>query len=272
MEDVKGKTALITGGAGGIGRGMALAFARAGISVVMLDIEKEGMRNVAEEVRALGVEAIEEIVDLANASAVEACAASVRQRIGQPDILCANAGVMVRKNLLDSKSDDWQWLFGVNVFGLVNTLRAFLPGMIEGGGERHVMITASMAALRGSSVAGSTLYSSSKAAVMSIGEALRRELPPNVALTLLCPGGVATGLWNAERYRPDQQGNASSPASEQRKQLGLGNDVMDPMEVGRLTVAALRDKRPYIMTHPHQWRDVEPWHRGIENAFREAAR
>ena len=272
MENLAGRTALITGAASGIGRGLALSLAREGVRLALVDIDAASLRIVAAEIRALGVAAFEAAADLADATAVDSALGVLRSQAGVPDILCANAGVMIRKNVVDTTPEDWQWLYGVNVFGLVNTLRAALPGMIEAGGGRHVAITASIASLRGPSVPGSALYSSSKAAVMSIGEGLRRELPANIGVTLLCPGGVATGLWNGERHRPGRLGSAAPPASAQRKELNLANDQLDPLEVGHLAVEAIRAGRPYVMTHPHQWRDVESWQRGIEQAFRDAER
>ncbi len=270
MQAVAGKTALITGGASGIGRGMAFAFAREGMRVVIADVEEAPARSTAAELTAMGIEAVAEVVDVSNAPAVHGLASRLAERFGPPHILCPNAGVLVRKPLLESSAEDWQWLFGVNVFGLVNTLHAFLPAMIAAGDERQVVITASMASLRFSPVAGTSLYSGSKHAVLGIAESLRRELPASIALSVLCPGGVASGLWEAERNRPGGHVPGRAPDAAERRSQGLGNDVLDPMEVGRQVLAGLRDRRPHIITHPHQWDGVEATHRIIADAFRAA--
>jgi NAD(P)-dependent dehydrogenase (short-subunit alcohol dehydrogenase family) len=261
---------VVTGGASGIGYGIAAAFAREGHRVVIADIEQARAEAAAAELRAGGAGASAERVDVADAGDVERLARAIVQRDGAPGILCVNAGVLVRKPLLESTPDDWRWLYGVNVFGGVNTLRAFLPAMIAGGGG-HVVVTASMASLRGASVVGSSLYTSSKWALLALADGLSQEVETqNIRFTFVCPGGVATGLWQAERNRPGHQAPGAPPSAADRSRDGLGDDVLEPLEVGRLVVAGVRNGRRYIITHPHQWPAVEKWQQGIAAAFAEA--
>lgn len=251
MQIRRGMTAVVTGAASGIGRGIALAVARRGMNVALADVDDEDGAAALGEVRTHGVDAIYVHTDVRDVDAMHALAAAVRERFGDTHLLCNNAGFMVGGPLAASTPEQWRDLLDVNVLGVVNGLLAFLPSMSAQQGERHVVNTASMSALR--VFPETSAYVASKFAVLGLTEVLAAERAAHgCGVSALCPAGVATRLAARQlQARPDAPRQA----------------LMDPLEVGRRVVAGVEADAMYIVTHPEFLDAVRERHRRIEAAF-----
>ena len=195
MDSLSGKVAVITGGGSGIGRSISLALADAGVHLVLADIHSAGAEAVAQDAEQRGVRAIAIACDVSNRDQVEELAERAYAEFGVVDILCNNAGVSWRphRSILDVTLNDWKFIFGINLFGVVNGLDAFLPRMRRQPGKKHIVNTASIGGLI--PLEGWTVYSSSKAAVIALSEAMANELAPyGFGVTILCPGIIPTNL------------------------------------------------------------------------------
>ncbi|HEX3566435.1 MAG TPA: SDR family NAD(P)-dependent oxidoreductase [Acidimicrobiales bacterium] len=269
MDQFEGRCAVVTGGASGIGLAMAAAFAGEGMRVVIADRDDETAAGAAEELASSGADVMAAHVDVADPNSVETLRHAVSERFGPVHLLCNNAGVAARRPLVETTPEDWEWIFGVNVFGVVNGLRAFLPGMIRETGERHVVNTGSMSSLRVGVMGSQTMYTASKFALLGLSEALRQELDPHgIGLTVLLPGPVATDLARtSELGRPygvaPPEGNGGPSSASGRAPA----DWMDPAEVGPLVVQAIRENRPFAVTHPRFWPQVAAAQQSVADAF-----
>jgi NAD(P)-dependent dehydrogenase (short-subunit alcohol dehydrogenase family) len=195
VNELKGKVAVVTGGGNGIGRSIALALARRGTHVVVADIQHGPAAAVAEEVRATGVRALAVTGDVAKHADIVTLADQAYAEFGAVDILCNNAGISWRpyRSILDATLDDWRFMLGINLWGVIHGLDVFLPRMRKQSGPKHVVNTASLGGLV--PLEGHSIYSSSKAAVIGLSEAIAGELAPHgFGVTILCPGSVPTKL------------------------------------------------------------------------------
>ena len=256
MEDLAGKVALVTGAGSGIGRGVALACAAAGMDVVLADVEAGTAAAVAAEVERLEVRALAVELDVRDAAAYEALAAQVYEEFGELNLLVNNAGVLTAGPVSQATAADWEWTFGVNLFGVIHGVNAFLPRLRAQAGPAHIVITASMAGLRLNDIVPLGVYSSSKHAVLAYAESLHDELAAEgIGVSTLCPGGVRTLIGSAERNRPAEYGG---PTEEEAFGFGgTGNSsVMDPEEVGRIVLSGVQHNRRLILSHPELRRQV----------------
>jgi NAD(P)-dependent dehydrogenase (short-subunit alcohol dehydrogenase family) len=257
MKDVAGKVAVITGAASGIGRGMAEAFTAAGMKVVLSDIEKVALESTAVALRATGADVHTVVADVSKAEQVNALAEQTIKKYGAVHVLCNNAGISTTGSAAWSSTlDDWNWVLGVNLMGVVHGVRAFIPIMIAQGSEAHVVNTASLAGLL---CGENTLYAVTKAAVVALSEGIFVDLQrqgSKTKISVLCPGYVDTNIMNAARNRPPELGEASAPPSGViadtfrdwfAEQLKGG---LDPRAVGDQVLASIREERFYILTHP----------------------
>jgi NAD(P)-dependent dehydrogenase (short-subunit alcohol dehydrogenase family) len=262
MQELNDRVAVITGAASGIGRGMAEAFAAAGMKIVLSDIDAEALHATTQALRDSGAEAHGVPADVSKYEQVEQLAAVTLRQYGAVHVLCNNAGVIGGSNpSWTSTPQDWQWVLGVNLMGAVHGIRAFLPTMIAQDTPAHIVNTASVAGL---AVGGnSALYTVSKFGVVALSESLHLELlqfglKPKVSV--LCPGYVATNLMDAYRHRPGDMADISSPTSSPLAQAlheWLGGQLkqgLQPRAVGEQVLAAIRDERFYILTHADDWR------------------
>ena len=259
--DVRGKNAVVIGGGSGIGRGIAIALAEAGAHVAVADLEKDAAERVAAEVRAHGVQGLGLWADATDAPSLERLADDVFDAFGAVHVLSNNAGVMMRRPVLEASEDDWLWVMSVNLHGIVNCCRVFAGRMKDQREESRIVNTASMAALLGQAFPGLALYTASKHACLGFSDALRAELAPfGIHVSVLCPGMVTSNLAHTSaRNRPTRYGGAMPEPDGD----GSGFVMMPAEECGRITVRALRDDRFLILTHPETRPLVEARYRGF---------
>jgi NAD(P)-dependent dehydrogenase (short-subunit alcohol dehydrogenase family) len=240
MDDLAGKAAVVTGGGSGIGRALALAFAAEGMKVVIADRESDRATEVAAEVVAAGGTALAQSCDVADQSAVETMRDATLTAFGRVDILCNNAGVVQSGPLAEAPQEDWDWVFAVNVGGVVNGIRAFVPQMkAQGGG--HILNTASLSGLYAMPAFG--IYTASKYAVVAISETLRIELAPNgIGVSVLCPGWVRSRIDETTRVR---DGVAELPPPSGAPPL----EFCEAEDAAGIALAGIRANQQYIYTH-----------------------
>lgn len=261
MEQLEGRGAVVTGGGSGIGEGLALACARAGMDVAVADIELAAAERVAAAVREHGVRGVALACDVSDPAAVESLAAASFAELGAIHLLCNNAGVLLQRDLVDASDADWHWMIGVNLLGVVHGVRAFVPRMRSHGDPAHIVNTASL--LGWLPTPGLGLYDATKAAVISISEALRDELAPDgIGVSVLCPGTVATRIAEAGRNRPEHLGGHAAapdiqpPPEDERPPSPPGIEVArTPAEVAETVLAGVRAGELYIPSHP-TWKDA----------------
>jgi NAD(P)-dependent dehydrogenase (short-subunit alcohol dehydrogenase family) len=254
MESFEGKVAVITGAASGIGRAMVDRFGAAGMKVVLADIEKGALDDAVASVTAAGVDAIGVPTDVSDGAAVEALRDAALDRYGAIHVACNNAGVGTGGKVWEQTVDDWQWVLGVNLWGVIHGVRTFVPVMLRQGAG-HIVNTASMAGLTSPPFMG--IYNVTKHAVVTLSETLFTELQleaADVGVSVLCPGWVKTNLADAERNRPGQSSFADvvdeSGGSLRDVLNGLLAGGLEPAAVAELVFEAVRDRRFYVLTHP----------------------
>lgn len=251
MDELGGRTAVVTGGGSGIGRGLALGFADEGMKVAVLDLNGDGAMRVADEVRARGAEALAVEVDVTSAESLARAAKDVVAACGGVHVLCANAGVMLPLGPLCEKTEeDWEYVFSVNVHGVVKTVEAFLPQLRAAGGG-HIVNTASLGGIVSVPQIPIGVYVASKYACVGYSECLRSELAPEgIGVSVLCPGMVESELYRTSAaQRPERFGGPQRIADPE----ALREDRVASMpaeNVGPIVVRAIRENRLHIFTHP----------------------
>jgi NAD(P)-dependent dehydrogenase (short-subunit alcohol dehydrogenase family) len=266
FADLEGKVAVVTGGASGIGKGIAEALKNEGVELVIADIEDSALQRTAKELGATGIQ-----TDVSSAESVGALATEVVERFGTAHVLVNNAGIGPMGRIADLTLDDWKWMVGVNLWGVIHGIHAFLPilkGNEEGG---HIVNTSSMAGLVGMPGLGS--YTLTKYGVLGLTEVLAKELEEDgskVGATVLCPGTIHTNIGTSSRNRPDD--NAGGLHDVDISQEGSEVDMsgvrwMIPIEVGTIVVDCIRSGELYALTHPDWWDMVEPRFVAIASAF-----
>ncbi|HUY86372.1 MAG TPA: SDR family NAD(P)-dependent oxidoreductase [Acidimicrobiales bacterium] len=262
MEDLDGKVAVITGAASGIGLAMSKAFAAKNMRLVMADIEANALGDSAEALRSSGTEVLDLTCDVSQAESVDEMAAKCFERFGTAHVVCNNAGVASGGASWEQSLEQWEWIVGVNLWGVINGVRAFVPKLIEQG-EGHVVNTASMAGLV--PLPMSAPYTATKHAVVGISESMFFEFKltgTSVGISVLCPGWVNTNIGEAERNWPSRLGpspmSAGDPASESAHQLmkSILSQGMDPTAVAALVVEAVQSDKFWILTHPEMGKAV----------------
>jgi NAD(P)-dependent dehydrogenase (short-subunit alcohol dehydrogenase family) len=267
VQELTGKVAVVTGAASGIGRGIAESFLAGGAKVVLADLEAPRLEQTRAELAKEGdVIAVE--TDVSKFEQVEALAARATEHFGRVHILCNNAGIGVGGgSTWESTLDDWNWILGVNLMGVVHGIKAFVPDMKAHGEASAIVNTASMAGL--TVAGGNALYAVTKHAVVALSEALSNEfsrLAPHIQSHVLCPGFVSTDILESERSRPTDLGDATpsvtTPESEifRRAFSSMVEGGMPPREVGDLVSQSILDGTFYILPHP--------WHEMIETRMR----
>jgi NAD(P)-dependent dehydrogenase (short-subunit alcohol dehydrogenase family) len=269
-----GKVAVITGAGSGIGRALAEAFAAAGSSVVVADLDDGEAEVVSQGIQASGGVALAVKVDVSDAAAVDRLAATTLERFGRVDVLCNNAGVSTFNLISDQTLDDWRWVVGVNFWGVVHGVHTFLPIMRGQGTPAHIVNTASIAGLL-SGVAFIGPYSATKVAVVSISETLAQELAIDetpIGVSVLCPSSVDTKVMESERGRPAELGSEHRTEMAESVRIMIrdgftGPTGLTPAQVAVRVLDAVRNRNFWIITHPGEAPMVEARFAGILEGF-----
>ncbi len=272
MKELNGETVLITGGASGIGLSIGKRLAEAGMKVVLADIEVPVLEEAVAELKGLGFEAMGVYCDVSDMGSVEEMKNQVEETFGNPKVVCLNAGVGFGSPLSEATISDWEWVVGVNLWGIINGLHAFLPAIREMS-EGHIVITASIAGHV--SVPNLGPYSATKFASVSIAETLRQELlteNSGVGVSCLCPGFVSTNIWNSERNRPENLLNKSLDDLTEEELLQreafmewISSNAKEPSEVAELVHQAIVDDRFWIFTDGQHLEGIKSRHSSIVN-------
>lgn len=242
MRDLKGKRVLVTGAADGIGRGAALAFARQGSRLALVDIDGAKLDSVAVEVGRLGAECATYVADVSDAAAVSALAAEVERDFGGLDVLVNVAGVCIVGDIADTPLEDWDWILGVNLLGPIHTIREFLPGM-RGRGAGHILNVASAGGLVPMAMIGA--YCTTKAGLIGLSRSLAQEVfDDGVRVTAFCPGLTRTGIVSRMRFQ----------GYSREKMLAAGDTMMrggmSAEKTGeRIVLAVMREKSLVVTTN-----------------------
>jgi NAD(P)-dependent dehydrogenase (short-subunit alcohol dehydrogenase family) len=246
VRDLSGRTALVTGAASGIGRASALAFGRHGADLVICDLDEAGLAATGTALAEMGRRVLARRVDVADPAAMERFAAEVEAETGTPDLLMNNAGVGLGARFLDTTLEDWNWIVGINLLGVVHGCHFFVPRMIARGRGGHVVNTASAAAYTPSDVLAA--YATTKYAVLGLSESLRIELAPHgIGVTALCPGIIDTPITRSSRLRGSLVGAREQMAESYRRR------GYTPERVAENLLKAIAKNRAIAPVSPEAW-------------------
>lgn len=256
MKDVAGKVAVVTGAGSGIGFAMSRRFGAQGMRVMMADIEASALASAAETLRGEGIEVAETVTDVSDPASVDSLARATLDAFDAVHVVCNNAGVAGGGPSWEVPLSTWEWLVGVNMFGVVHGIRAFVPILLEQG-EGHVVNTGSTAGLL--ATAGMAPYCATKHAVVAISEALHHELAlidSPVKVSVLCPSYVRTRIHEADRNWPERYGTMERTTTRLRPDDGgerIRNAIetgTDPSIIAEAVYQAVVGERFWILTHP----------------------
>jgi len=248
MDDLEGKVAVVTGAASGIGRALAERWATEGMKVVLADVEEGPLDAARDELDATGADVLAVPTDVSDGAQVDALAKVTIDHFGGVHLVCNNAGVGGGGPMWEASLEDWEWVMGVNFWGVVHGIRAFVPHLVEQD-EGHVVNTASIAGFAYAPMMGP--YNASKAAVVAISETLQAELGmqgSKVGVTALCPGWVNTRIMDSDRNRPGgpvTDGLQAQGREAMKQVLATG---AQPDEVANLVAAAVREGTNHVFT------------------------
>lgn len=275
MREVRGRTAFITGGASGMGLAMACAFVKAGMKVAVADVEQAALDAVQAEFEAANVEFLSLKVDVTDRDGMEAAAAATEDRFGKVHVLCNNAGVVVGGPIDRMAYNDWDWVVGVNLGGVVNGIGVFVPRIKAHGEGGHIVNTASMAGHI--AIPGLSVYTATKFAVVGLSETMRADLAnQDIGVSVLCPGVVNTNIFTSERNRPGTMPGTNfallaeadaSPAEQAVRFEELRANALDPAVVGDMVLHAIREDEFYIFSHPELKAMAEVRHEEMAGAY-----
>ena len=264
MDQLEDKVAVVTGGGSGIGRAVATQLAGAGMHVVIADIQQDALDATVADLVGRGHRAIGVRTDVSDGDSVEALAEATVAEFGAVHLVHNNAGVGVGGPVWTHTERDWHWVLGVNLWGVIHGIRAFVPRMLEQGGPAHVVNTASMAGLISVPYLGA--YNVSKHGVVTLSETLHRDLRlvgSDIGVSVLCPGLVMTNIFESQRNRPEELADdgdsaglaalldgAGDGAAATEDAIGSFGQILSPDDVGAAVLEAVREDRFYILTHP----------------------
>jgi len=250
VEQLNGKVAVVTGGASGIGLALARRFVAEGMRVMIGDVEAEALDKAVAELQAEGGDVEGTVTDVTDPAQMDALAQAVVDRFGAVHVVCLNAGVGGGGLSWEMPLSTWEWVIGVNLWGVIHGLRSFVPLLVKQG-EGHVVNTASLAGLVASPFMGP--YNASKHAVVAISETLHHELAmsaPDVHVSVLCPGWVKTNIADSGRNRPAHlESDNAVDAAAGGVLRGLLENGMDPNDVALKVLDAIRNDKFWILTH-----------------------
>ena len=256
MKEFRDRVAVVTGGASGIGRGMAERFGAEGMKVVLADVEEKALRLAEAEFREKGIDVLGVQTDVSKQEEIEKLAQQTLDAFGAVHIVCNNAGVAGAWGPTWANTlDDWNWIMGVNLWGVIHGVRTFLPIMLEQGDEGHIVNTASLAGL----MSGRGIYGVTKQAVVALSESLYNDLKvmdAKIGVSVLCPGWVDTNIHDANRNRPTELARTADVIPDaQREQVetmvrNFLKTGLKPSAIADQVFDAIRDDKLYIITHP----------------------
>lgn len=246
---LSGKTAVVTGGASGLGKAIAQELIAQGMRVVLADIEADALERTATEIGTVGIR-----TDVSEFASVQALAEEVRCRFGTAHVVCNNAGIGSVGRIAELTIDDWKWMLGVNLWGVIHGVRAFLPmlrGNPDGG---HIVNTASVGGFV--TMPGLGAYAVTKYGVVALTETLAQELAQdgsNVGATVVCPGPIRTNIKTSSRNRPADLGRGALVDTDlEQTEFGRTARWIEPRDAAKIVVAAIRSGDLYAFTHPEQ--------------------
>lgn len=261
MEVFTDRVAVVTGGASGIGLGIARALGQRGMKLMIADLNEATIESAVRALRVEGVQAEGVRCDVSKLEDVEGLAAATLERFGTVHVLCNNAGVGLPTSSRNIKLQDWKWIIDVDLWGPIYGLKVFTP-LIEAAGEGHISSTASMAGLISANKMGA--YSVAKHGVVALMCALERELrskKSSITASVLCPGPINTNIsFNSLSYRPERADAVKTSTIKGRQGASIQASLesgMAPDEVGNLVVDAIENQKFWILTHPH-------WAKGVQ--------
>ena len=268
MKLFKGRTAVLTGAASGFGLEVARIAARAGMNVVMADVQRDALDGAVAQITALGATVLPYVLDVSRAEQVQALGAAVQQRFGAPHIVFNNAGVGAGGLIWEATLKDWEWVVGVNLMGVAHGIRVFTPMMLDAashdpGYEGHIVNTASMAGLLNAPNMG--VYNATKSAVVAMSETLYQDLrlvTDQISASVLCPFFVPTGITQSDRNRPAEMREDRAPTRSQLIGRAMSDKAVSSGKVTAAQVAqfvfdAITDDRFYIYSHPRSLASVQ---------------
>ena len=257
MKEFKDKVAVITGGASGLGLEIARLAAKKGMKLVLSDIEERALKQAQMEFAGQGVEVLAVRTNVAIAEDVEQLADKTMERFGAVHLLFNNAGVALNKTAWETSVADWEWVLGVDLWGVIHGVRVFTPIMLKQASPSHIINTASVAGML--STQGMAAYNVAKHGVVTLSETLYHDLKrrdANIDVSVLCPAWVNTAIWDSERNRPDdlqntveQKGEDDIILEESARHAIQSGRVTAPM-VAEIVFAAIEANQFYILTHP----------------------
>ena len=261
MQDFSGRTAVITGGASGIGLGMARAFAGRGMQLVLADLDSVLLKKAEQEFSDAGIAVVTQTCDVSRLEEIERLAELTLERFGGVHVVCSNAGVGLPTSARNMKLADWEWIINVDLWGPIYTVKTFLP-LLEEQEVGHINATSSMAGLISSQMMGA--YNVAKHGVVALMAATERELrakKSHVRASVLCPGPINT---NISQHSVDFRPGGGKPKGDSKKAGKLAGNIqaaleqgMQPDDVGELVLNAIEQEKFWILTHPH-------WSKGVQ--------
>ncbi|RLA46421.1 MAG: short-chain dehydrogenase [Gammaproteobacteria bacterium] len=257
MKDVEGKVAFITGGASGMGLGMARAFAAAGMKVMLADVDEKRLSAAENELKDKGADVATIICDVSKEQSVIDAADATVAHFGKVHVLCNNAGINVGGTFEELSQQDWDWVIAVNQLGVQYGMKAFLPLIKAHGEGGHIMTTSSMAGIVNAGP-GWGPYNASKFAAVVMSEVLRSELKEtNIGVSVLCPGAVATNIGGAGEHRPADYGSSGDKPVIPGGVEELLAQGLDPDVVGKLVLEGIQENQFYLFTDPRMAKQVQ---------------
>ncbi len=273
MDQLSGKTAFVTGGAGGIGYAIAQAFLREGMKVVIADVDEDALASAAASLAGSNTEVLPLQLDVTDRAQYAAAVEQAWREFGAIHVLCNNAGVYRGGSIDQVTYEDWDWVMGVNVGGVINGIQTFTDRIKRHGQGGHIVNTASMAGVTTSPGLG--VYNASKFAVVGMSESMRLDLEPhNIGVSVLCPGMVRTRILESERTRPenfevsDASADAAAKSHNEMMQMAM-NTGIDAADVAALVVEAVKTNQLHIFPHAELKSAAEDRLRTIVDAFGE---
>ena len=272
MKIEKGMAAYVSGGGSGIGRGISMSLARRGVKVGVCDIREVDAAETVQLIQAEGGTAMAVAVDVSDGGSVEAAANAIETAYGPVAIACNNAGIAMHGvPLHEIAAKDWDWVIGVNVYGVIHGIQSFIPRMLEAGQPAHMVNTASIGGFQVNPNFLTGAYSMTKYAVVALSEALQNELAgTQVGVSILAPAAVDTRIHLSERSRPERMGGAY--VRQQNHFMGdLIKGGTQPVEIGERVAGAIQAGDFYIFTHPETKIWLDRRHAAIDAAFAKTA-